>query len=105
MNIVVIDDNEIIVSNSSQADDLYTVISTHYGINYGTQHVNMNYYKTQLISLYGTIDFSDTPLISTLKAHNNKHSILYYLPNITGVKADGCTNLSFTDNSILLDNK
>ena len=56
------------------------------------------FYRSTLMALTGTLDFSDYPNLGRLAVSTNK-SILYYLHNVTGLILDGCSLLTDTFNN------
>ena len=57
-----------------------------------------NMYKTHLLSVYGTVDFSpnDYKTVNSLVTSNND-SVLKYIPNVTILNFEGCTSLGIQD--------
>lgn len=88
MNILLIDDNTPILYASQS--DLFSVISTKYGTDYSVQQAYFDFYKSHLLSLTGTVDFSSHTQISSMLTDTSE-SIFKYLHNITGITMDGCT--------------
>lgn len=97
INLLLVDDN-IPVLFASQSD-LFAVVSNKYATDYGLAGAYFDFYKSHLLSLTGTIDFSSHPSIPSLITDTNQ-SIFKYLYNITGIIMDGCTNIGLTNNSI-----
>mgnify|MGYP007122052884 CR=1 FL=1 len=62
------------------------------------------FYRSTLMSLTGTLDFSPYPNIARVAVSTNK-SIFYYLTNLTGLVMDGCTQLTdtFTNGGVTID--
>ena len=53
------------------------------------------FYRSTLLGLTGTLDFSPYPNLGRLAVSTNK-TILYYLANVTGIILDGCSQLTST---------
>lgn len=89
-NILLIDDNTPILFASQS--DLFLTISGKYGTDYGIQQTYFDFYKSHLLSLDGTLDFSSVSQITSILA-SNRQSILKYLPNIVEYDFSNCTSL------------
>lgn len=102
-SIIVTQDNAaIVMSNQSY---MYNTINAAWTTQYGSAIGRNSFYKVDLLSMTGTIDFSSagSNLQSIVTA--NGSYLLKYLPNITGLNFDGCTALTSTNNSIVGSNK
>ena len=89
--IIVIDDRDDIVNTNSTL--LYTALREHYFDCNNEAYNDGAFHKTELLSLTGTISFSDYPAITDLTTLTDK-SIFEYLPNIEGIDISGCTQLN-----------
>jgi hypothetical protein len=97
-NIIVSDDSSPIVMSSQSF--MYNVINTAWTTQYGSDIGRNNFYKVDLASLTGTLDF--TPVkndIANLLTANGSY-LLRYLPNLTGLTLDDCDNITNVSNSI-----
>ena len=97
-NIIVSDDSSPIVMSSQSF--MYNVINTAWTTQYGSDIGRNNFYKADLASLTGTLDF--TPVkndITNLLTANGSY-LLRYLPNLTGLTLDDCDNITNVSNSI-----
>jgi hypothetical protein len=97
-NIIVSDDSAPIVMSSQSF--MYNVINTAWTTQYGSGIGRNNFYKVDLASLTGTLDF--TPVkndIANLLTANGSY-LLRYLPNLTGLTLDDCDNITNVSNSI-----
>ncbi|MCR5270548.1 MAG: hypothetical protein K6D91_05975 [Prevotella sp.] len=82
---------------------LYLALNTLYDSIYG-ESADV-FYRSTLMGMTGTLDFSPYPNIGRLAVSTNK-SILYYLHRVTGVVLDGCTLLENTfDNGGVIINQ
>ena len=108
--IMVLNDNTPILQNDGSL--LYQVVTQKYISQFNTSL--SNYYKTHLMALTGTLDFTTDPVTNTAKSDwlaitsikaNSGSTILKYLPNITGLVFDNCTALTSTNSSITDDDK
>ena len=108
--IMVLNDNTPILQNDGSL--LYQIVTQKYISQFNTSL--SNYYKTHLMALIGTLDFTTDPVTNTAKSDwlaitsikaNSGSTILKYLPNITGLVFDNCTALTSTNSSITDDDK
>ena len=88
ITIIVWDDNYPLV-NYSVSDPLYAALSQKYTTDYSLQGFNGNLYKTELLSLYGPLDLSDSNVTSLLA--NTNYSVFTYMKYITSITLDGLT--------------
>lgn len=88
--ILVMKDTSPIVS-VHQAD-LYSAFSNAWQTQFGEQLDKSQLYRTDLLSLNGTITFNTS--VQNIINYNGTNSILNYLPNVTGLVFDGNTNLT-----------
>ena len=94
ITIIVWDDNYPLV-NYSVADPLYAALSQKYTTDYSIQGFNGNLYKTELLSLYGTLDLSNSNVTSLLA--NTNYSVFTYMKYITSITLDGLTQITLND--------
>jgi hypothetical protein len=94
ITIIVWDDNYPLV-NYSIVDPLYAVLSQKYITNYNIQGFNGNLYKTELLSLYGALDLSNSNVTSLLA--NTNYSVFTYMKYITSITLDGLTQITLND--------
>ena len=72
---------------------MYLTLFNKYITTYSLPNIYTNLYKTHLLGINGTLDFTSyTSQTSTLFA-NGGASIFTYLPNITSIDLTGCTAL------------
>lgn len=102
INLLLMDDNTPILRASQS--DLFSAVSTKYAADYSLNGAYFDFYKSHLLSLAGTINFSSYPNIPSLVTDTGK-TVFEYLHNITGITMDGCTQISMTDNMIAGGNK
>ena len=97
-NIIVSDDSTAIVMSSQSV--MFNVINAAWTAQYGSAIGRNNFFKLDLMSLTGTLDFSaaGTNLSNLLTA--NGSYLFRYLPNITGINLDGCTNITNVNSNI-----
>jgi hypothetical protein len=95
---VVIDDDDIIVPNngSDLSLALYNNYISSYYAGQSTVPGAFNMYKTHLLSLYGTLDFSGVTSISSIMT-TKRDTILNYIPYVTSLVFDGCSELLMQD--------
>lgn len=98
INLIVMNDNTPILSTNQS--DLFTIVSQKYATDYSLNGAYFDFYKSHLMSLYGTIDFSSRPNIQSLITNTNQ-TIFVYLTHINSVVLDGCSNIMLTDSNIL----
>lgn len=97
-NIIVSDDSTAIVMSSQSV--MFNVINTAWTTQYGSAIGRNNFFKVDLMSLTGTLDFSTAGAnLSNLLTANGSY-LFRYLPNLTGLNLDGCTNITNVNNSI-----
>lgn len=89
--IIVMNDSSIITS--AGGSNAYLVLNNLYTSLYG--HSAEVFYRSTLMNLTGTLDFSVYPTTSMIIGSTNK-SLLYYLENITGLDMTGCTLMQDT---------
>ena len=95
--LIVINDPSQIVTTA--AGSLYSALSDHYEICNGEGINNKPFYRTDLLSLNGTISFARyTDITDILIVPDNASipivSIFRYMPNIEGINLSGCTNIN-----------
>lgn len=90
-NIIVMNDMSPIV----RADGSYMYLALNALYNSLNGEDTETFYRSTLIGLTGTIDFSPYPNLGRVAVSTNK-SIFYYLTNITGIILDGCSLLTNT---------
>ena len=87
---VVNDDDVIVPANGSDlAVTLYDKYISLYYSGASTVPSAFSMYKSHLLSLYGTLDFSGVPNIPSIMTTKND-TILKYIPYVTSVIFDGC---------------
>jgi hypothetical protein len=97
-NIIVSDDSTAIVMSSQSV--MFNVINAAWTTQYGSAIGRNNFYKVDLMSLTGTLDFSSAGAnLSNLLTANGSY-LFRYLPNLTGLNLDGCTNITNVNSSI-----
>lgn len=97
-SVVVTQDNSaIVMSNQSY---MYNAINAAWTTQYGAAIGRNSFYKVDLLSMTGTIDFSSAGANLQSIVTANGSYLLKYLPNLTGLNFDGCTALTSTNNSI-----
>lgn len=101
---MVVNDNDIIVpaNGSPLASTLYNkYISLYYA---GQSNIPSAFpmYKMHLLSLYGTLDFSNVPQIESVMT-TNRDTVFKYVPYVTSLVLDGCSRLYKQDPITLLD--
>ena len=97
-NIIVSDDSTAIVMSSQSV--MFNVINAAWTTQYGESIGRNNFFKLDLMSMTGTLDFSTAGAsISNLLTANGSY-LLKYLPNLTGLNLDGCTNITNVNSSI-----
>ena len=94
ITIIVWDDNYPLV-NYSVADPLYAALSQKYTTDYNLQGFNGNLYKTELLSLYGPLDLSNSNVTNLLA--NTNYSVFTYMKYITSITLDGLTQITLND--------
>jgi hypothetical protein len=97
-NIIVSDDSAPIVMSSQSF--MYNVINTAWTTQYGSGIERNNFYKVDLASLTGTLNF--TPVkndITNLLTANGSY-LLRYLPNLTGLTLNDCDKITNVSNDI-----
>lgn len=98
MYIIAWDDNTPIVTIDT-TNPLYLAIRNKYNTDYSlANETNFAVFKTHILSLYGTFDLSTYNSVQSLVT-NNQQSIFNYMPYITSIILDGCTNLTHRFNS------
>lgn len=96
--VVVTDDiDSIVMSNQSI---LYNCINEAWTTQYGSAIGRNSFYKVDLLSMTGTIDFSTAGSNLTSLLTANGSYLFKYLPNLTGLNLDGCTVLTSANSNI-----
>jgi hypothetical protein len=91
------DATPIVMSNQSA---MYTSINNAWTTQFGAAIGRNNIYKSDLFMMTGTIDFSaQASNLPNLVTADGGY-LFKYLPNITGINLDGCTNVTQTNNNI-----
>ena len=89
--VLVLQEESIIVPSTST--NMYSAVDAAWSTQFGTASGKNNFYKIDLMALVGTLDFSSAgSSLANLTTYNSDR-LLKYLPNITGLVFDGCTNL------------
>lgn len=97
-NIIVSDDATAIVMSNQAV--LFNAINTAWTTQYGSAIGRNNFFKVDLMSLTGTLDFSTAGAnLSNLITANGSY-LFKYLTNLTGLNLDGCTNITNVHSSI-----
>ena len=102
LNIIVWSDNESVV-DASVSDLLYLTLKAKID-----PTMTRSLYKSDLLGISGTLDFSNATNISHLvgkRVDGSVQSIFMYLPNVTQLNFNGCTLLESTDASITGNDK
>jgi hypothetical protein len=73
---------------------MYNAINNAWTIQYGAVLGRNNFYKVDLYSMNGTIDFHTAGTNLTSLGTANGSYLFKYLPNITGLILDGCTAIT-----------
>ena len=94
ITIVVWDDNSPLV-NYSVADPLYSILSQKYSTDYNIQGFTGNLYKSELLSLYGDLNFINSGATTLLA--NSGLSVFTYMKYITSITLDGLTQITLND--------
>jgi len=91
---MVMSDNDVIVpaNGSDLAVTLYNKYISLYYQGAASIPSAFSMYKSHLLSIYGTLDFSGVPTISSIMTTKND-TVLKYTPYLTSVIFDGCSNL------------
>ena len=99
---VILDDPTPIIIGSSTA--LSTVMWRTYANLYSlSTMVNQSMYKSHLLGLYGSIDFTSNTNINTLIT-NVGDSVLKYIPYVTELDFEGCSSLPKIDSQTYANN-
>ena len=92
VNIILLDD-KYVVHNSYTSAAVQTCLNELHTSLYGTTITD--YYKSNLLSLFGTLDLSSNANgVDNLLDSSGNTSLLYYLPNITGLNLSGCSRFT-----------
>lgn len=88
---IVVQEESIVVPSTNT--NMYAAIDAAWSNQYGAISGKNNFYKIDLMTLTGTVNFSSAGSnLVNLTTYNNDR-LLKYLPNVTGLVFDGCTNL------------
>ena len=96
--ILVMQDEDAITDSLHEL--LYTPISNLWNTQFGEPLTKVYLYRTDLLTLTGTLDFTGADSLvsgqtfNNLIVNNGRHSLLEYIPNVTGLILDGCANLT-----------
>ena len=103
MNILLFDDNNRILDNDP-TNPLYLCVRDKYNTTFSiAANTNFAIYKSDLLSLEGSLDLSTSPYNAVTSLQTNSGSIFNYLPYITSVDLTGCTMLSHRFSSGIFD--
>ena len=94
ITIIVWNDNNPIVSYSG-TDPLYIVLSQKYMADYNIERFDKHLYKTELLSLYGSLDMSGSGITSLMT--ENSDSVFTYMKYITSITLDRLTQITLND--------
>lgn len=98
INVVIYDDATALHSISTSAGVQQTLVDKFNTI-YGQGTAPTYFYKTDLYSLYGTLDFSSNAAQVGTVFTTNGQPLIKYLPNITGLIFTNCINVVPTSSS------
>ena len=99
VNILVSDDTLAIVTSSQSA--MYDTISAAWTSQFGEAIGKNTLYKVDLLCLNGTLDFSSRAQnLSNLVTANGSY-LFKYIPNVTGININGCSQLTVTNQNIM----
>jgi len=100
---VLVSDDAIPVVSSTQT--IFSPINDAFIAQLGSALGRNYFYKVDLMSLTGTIDFSSYAANIPNLVTSNGSYLFKYLTNVTGIILDGCTNITNTASSIQADDK
>lgn len=89
INVMVVKDDNIVVGANSN-NGLYMSLITKYNTDYGLTNNYPNLYKTHLLGIEESVDFTTYANSTTSLETNRGDSILLYLPNVTELNFEGC---------------
>lgn len=96
---VIVWNDNIPVITIDTTNPLYLAIRNKYNTDYDlANETNFAIFKSHLLSLYGTFDLTQYSSVGSLIG-NNQQSIFNYMPYITSINLEGCTNLVHRFNS------
>lgn len=97
--VIAVSDDAIPIVMSNQAN-MYNSINSAWTSQYGSGIGRNSFYKLDLLSITGTIDFSSSGADLQSVVTANGSYLFKYIPNVTELIFDGCTSLTSTNNSI-----
>ncbi len=97
-NIIVSDDVSPIVMSSQSV--MFNALNAAWTTQYGSAIGRNNFFKVDLVSMTGTIDFSSAGANLTNLLTANGSFLFNYLVNLTGLNMDGCTAITNAYNNI-----
>jgi hypothetical protein len=96
---IVIDNDSVALHTVSVSQGVQGTLTDRFNAIYGQGTAPTGFFKSDLYSLYGTLDFSGhASSVGTVFASNGQ-PLLKYLPNINGLIFDGCSNVQPTGSS------
>ena len=90
------DDAQMIIPYNTQ-DGRYQATVSLYNSNYSSSNFERSFYKSDLLSLYGTLDFSSYNNITTDLLSSQDDSIFKYTKYITGINLSGCSAITLVN--------
>ena len=100
-NIIVINDSTPVLQKSS-SNALFLAISNKYANDFSLAGAYFDFYKTHLMSMTGELSFVNYKDVSTF-ATTFGDTIFKYVPNLTSLIFDGCTNNILNDSQLVGD--
>jgi hypothetical protein len=96
---IVIDDDSVAIHSAAVSPGVQATLADRFDAIYGQNTAPTYFFKSDLLSLYGTLDFSaHSQQVGTVFATNGQ-PLVKYMPNVTGLVFTGCTNVSPTGSS------
>lgn len=98
-DLIVLQDSAVIINSLKTV--MYNAIKSCWEEQFGETFGITNIYRTHLLSLHGELEFveSNGNTLDNLVTQQNT-TLLKYIPNVTSLIFDGCTNLTFSNPNI-----
>jgi hypothetical protein len=96
---IILDDDAVVIHSAAVSPGVQATLADRFNAIYGPNTAPTYFFKSDLFSLHGTLDFSaHSQQVGTVFTASGQ-PLIKYMPNITGLIFDGCSNVTPTGTS------
>lgn len=96
---IILDDDAVAIHSAAVSPGVQATLADRFDAIYGSNTAPTYFFKSDLFSLHGTLDFSaHSQQVGTVFTASGQ-PLIKYMPNITGLIFDGCSNVTPTGTS------